>query len=47
MKRRTLRTTALLLISFLIGACGGTPTAPDKDRQDMEERRDDAFRELD
>ena len=40
------RLVALILLGVFAIGCGGVPTAPDTSRDEMEQRQDDAFREL-
>ena len=46
LKNNAVTVTALLLIVTLLAGCGSTPTTPDNSREEMEQRRDDTFREL-
>ena len=40
------RLVGLILIGVFAIGCGSAPTAPDTSRDEMEQRQDEAFREL-
>ena len=37
---------SLILLTAFTASCGSAPVAPDTSREEMEDRRDEAFREL-